>query len=369
VVAGSAFAAVLLVASAAQAFSASAGLERAVLWAYEVVIFAIAVGFLFGLLRGGWTEATVTGLVVELGDVPETGTLRQRLAAALGDPSLAVGYWLPEEQAYFDESGRRLDLPAPGSGRDATIVRDGDEPVAALVHDAGVVGDRRLVESVAAAARIAVSNVRLQAEIRTQLDEIEASRRRIVEAADRERRRLERELREGAERRLVHIESLLGETAEDSEGAALYGEALAEVSRARAELREFARGVHPRVLTEEGLASALPDLARRAPVPVSVEAPPARLSAAVEAAAYFVCSEALANVGKYAQASSASINVRLTDDRLVIDVRDDGVGGASLAKGSGLRGLADRVEALGGRLHVESRPGHGTIVSAELPLS
>ena len=148
-----------------------------------------------------------------------------------------------------------------------------------------------------------------------------------------------------------------------------YGEALAEVSRARAELSEFARGVHPRVLTEEGLASALADLARRAPLPVSVEAPAARISAAVEAAAYFVCSEALANVGKYAQASGASIDVRLTDNRLVIAVRDDGVGGASLAKGSGLRGLADRVEALGGRLHVESRPGHGTIVSAELPLS
>ena len=369
VVVASAFAAVLLAGSAAQAFTASAGVERAVLWAYEVVIFAIAVGFLVGLLRGGWTEATLTGLVVELGDVPETGTLRQRLAAALGDPSLAVGYWLPEEQAYFDESGRRLDLPAPGSGRDATIVSDGDEPVAALVHDAGVVGDRRLVESVAAAARIAVSNVRLQAEIRRQLDEIEASRRRIVEAADRERRRLERELREGAERRLVHVESLLGETAGDGEGAALYGEALAEVSRARVELREFARGVHPRVLTEQGLASALADLARRAPLPVSVEAPAARISAAVEAAAYFVCSEALANVGKYAQASSASIDVRLTDDRLLVDVRDDGVGGASLAKGSGLRGLADRVEALRGRLHVDSRPGQGTIVSAELPLS
>lgn len=363
------FAAVLLVGSAAQVADAGPGVDRAVLWAYQAVIFGIAAAFALGLLRGGWMQATVTGLVVDLGDVPEAGMLRERLAAALGDASLAVGYWLPEEGAYFDETGRRLELPDAASGRDVTVVRDGGEPVAALVHDAGVVEERQLVESVAAAARIAVSNVRLQAEVRRQLDEIEASRRRIVEAADRERRRLERELREGAERRLAHVERVLAETAEDGEQGTLFAEALAEIAQARAELHEFAQGVHPRALTEDGLAAALADLARRAPVPVDLEAPRERVPPALEAAAYFVCSEALANIGKYAQASRATLQVARKDDRLVVTVRDDGVGGASFGKGSGLRGLADRVEALGGELLVESSPGAGTVISAELPLT
>ena len=368
VVAASAFAAVLFVAAAAQFADASPNVERAVLWAYEAVIFGIAITFATGLVRGRWTDATVTGLVVELGTVPEGGTLRERLAAALGDPSLVVGYWLAEEQAYFDETGRKLALPALGSGREATIVRDGGDPVAALVHDAGIVEDRRLVDSVAAAARIAVANVRLQAEIQRRLDEIEASRRRIVEAADRERRRLERALRQGAEQRLARIEAILAESEADNDSDGLHAEAISEVARAREELTEFARGVHPHILTEEGLAAALADLARRASVPVSVEAPAERGPAAVEAAAYFVCSEALANVGKYAGASRASIHAVLRDARLTVAVRDDGVGGATLAGGSGLRGLADRVEALGGTLRLESPPGQGTVVTAELPL-
>jgi signal transduction histidine kinase len=368
VVAASAFAAVLLVAGVAQIADASPSVERAVLWAYEAVIFGIAITLATGLVRGRWTDATVTGLVVELGTVPEGGTLRERLAAALGDPSLVVGYWLAEEQAYFDETGRKLGLPDVGSGREATIVRDGGDPVAALVHDTGVVEDRRLVDSVAAAARIAVANVRLQAEIQRQLAEIEASRRRIVEAADRERRRLERALRQGAEQRLARVEAILAESEADNESDALHGEAISEVARAREELTEFARGVHPRILTEQGLAAALADLACRAPVPVNVEAPAERGPAPVEAAAYFVCSEALANVGKYARASRVSIHAVLRDARLTVAVRDDGVGGATLAGGSGLRGLADRVEALGGTLRLESLPGQGTVVTAELPL-
>jgi signal transduction histidine kinase len=368
VVTASAFGAVLLVAGVAVLANESPNVERAILWAYEAVIFGIALTFAAGLVRARWTDATVTGLVVELGSVPERGTLRERLAAALGDPSLAVGYWLAEEQAYFDETGRKLALPAVGSGREATIVREGEDPVAALVHDAGVVEDRRLVESVAAAARIAVANVRLQAEIRRQVDEIEASRRRIVEAADRERRRLSQALRQGAEQRLAHVEAILAESEPGNEPAALHAEAISEVACAREELTEFARGVHPRILTEEGLAAALADLARRAPVPVSLEAPAERGPTPVEAAAYFVCSEALANVGKYAQASRASIDAVLHDGRLTVAVRDDGVGGASLAGGSGLRGLADRVEALGGTLRLESSPGQGTLVLAELPL-
>ena len=362
-------AATLLAASLASLAGAGGGASRAILWAYQVVIVVVAVGFLFGLLRRGWTQATVTGLVVELGDVPEEGTLRARLAVALGDPSLAVGYWISDEHGYFDEAGRRVRLPEPGSDREVTIIQEAGEPLAALVHDAGVLEDRELVGSVAAAARIAVSNVRLQREIRRQVDEVEASRRRIVEAADLERRRLERELREGAERRLANVERVVADSAGDGARAPLFAEALAEIGRARAELQEFAQGIHPRVLTEGGLAAALADLSRRAPVPVELAAPAERVPVALEAAAYFVCSEALANIGKYSGASKAEIDVSLDADRLVVAVRDDGVGGAALEKGSGLRGLADRVEALGGRLTVDSPPGKGTSLVAELPLT
>jgi len=360
---------VLAAGSVASLAGAGDGVDRAILWAYQIVIFAVAVGFLVDLLRGTWTQATVTGLVVDLGAVPEEGILRERLAAALGDPSLAVGYWIPEEAGYFDDAGRPLELPEEGSGREVTFARDGDEPVAALVHDAGVLQDRELVDSVAAAARIAVSNVRLQTEIRRQVQEIEASRRRIVEAADVERRRLERELQEGAEQRLAQVETALLESAGNGDQAALFDEALAELGRARAELQEFAQGIHPRVLTEGGLPAALADLARRATVPVELSAPQERVSPSVEAAAYFVCSEALANIGKYAEATRAAIEIKRAGERLLVSVRDDGVGGASLEKGSGLRGLADRVEALGGRLTVESPPGEGTVLVAELPIT
>ena len=369
VAAAAAFSAVLAAGSVASLTGAGDGVDRAILWAYQIVIFAVALGFLVDLLRGTWTQATVTGLVVDLGAVPEEGILRERLAAALGDPSLAVGYWIPEEAGYFDEAGRPLELPEEGSGREVTFARDGDEPVAALVHDAGVLQDRELVDSVAAAARIAVSNVRLQTEIRRQVEEIEASRRRIVEAADVERRRLERELQEGAERRLAQMETALLESVGNGAHAALFDEALAELGRARAELQEFAQGIHPRVLTEGGLPAALADLARRATVPVELSAPQERVSPSVEAAAYFVCSEALANIGKYAEATSAAIEIKRAGERLLVSVRDDGVGGASLEKGSGLRGLADRVEALGGRLTVEGPPGEGTLLVAELPIT
>jgi signal transduction histidine kinase len=368
VAAALAFAAVLVAGSVANLGGAGDGVDRAILWAYQIVIFGIALGFLADLLRGSWTEATVTGLVVDLGNVPEEGILRERLAAALGDPSLAVGYWIAEERGYFDEAGQPLELQQEGSGREVTYAHHGDEPAAALVHDAGVLQDRELVESVAAAARIAVSNVRLQTEIRRQVDEIEASRRRIVEAADKERRRLERELQEGAEQRLAQVEDAIRESA-NGDHAELFDEALAELGRARAELQEFAQGIHPRVLTEGGLPAALEDLARRAPVPVELSAPQERVPPAVEAAAYFVCSEALANIGKYAEASRATVEVTRAGERLLVSVRDDGIGGASLEKGSGLRGLADRVEALGGRLSVESPPGEGTLLVAELPIT
>jgi len=342
--------------------------DRAVLWAYEAVIVLVAVVFGLDLVRGRWAEATVTSLVVDLGDVPEEGVLRERLATALGDRSLAIGYWSAEDRAFMDEGGRRLDLPDGDSTRGVTTVSEGDTLVAALLHDPATLEDPALRNSVAAAVRVAVANVRLQREIRRQAETLTVSRRRIVEAADLERRRLERELRERTDGRLRRLESLLAGAEADGADPVALAETLGELAAARTELGELARGIHPRLLTEHGLPAALADLARRAPVPVALDVSPGRLPAPLEAAAYFVCSEALANVAKHAHASRAAITVVRTNGRLLMSVRDDGTGGAEPAGGSGLRGLADRVEALGGRFAIDSPPGVGTTVSAELRL-
>jgi signal transduction histidine kinase len=370
-VAAASFSAVLFVAAAERLAGGGATVDRGVLWAYQVVLVLIAVALTLDLVSRRWTQATVTGLVVDLGAFDQTAPLRDRLAAALGDPSLELGYRLPERDAYVDDAGRALKLPDLTSSRTVTIVREGDQPVAVLVHDSAAVGDAELLHSVAAAARIAVANARLQAEVREQLEEIEASRRRIVEAGDTQRRRIERDLHDGAELRLAEVAALLDESADGGSAGydAMLAETRAELERAQTELREFARGIHPRILTEGGLADALADLSSRAVVPVELTVADSRFPEPVEAAAYFVCSEALANIGKYAEASCAAIEVRQRNGVLALGVTDDGRGGASIGAGSGLRGLADRVEALGGRLNIESPVGEGTVLSAELPLS
>lgn len=341
--------------------------DHAVLWTYDVVIATIAVVLLRDLLRERWTDAVVTGLVVDLGD-QGVGTLRSKLARALGDPSLVVGYRLADARGFVDDAGRPVELPSAGSGRSVIAIADGGEQVAVLVHDEALLADGRLVDSVAAAARVAVANARLQAEARARADQLEASRRRIVQAADEQRRRLERELRLGAERRLETVHTLLqGARREASAGDA---EAIAaleeELDATRRELREFAHGVHPAALTEGGLMPALAKLAERSAIPVVLRGEVARLPGPIEAGLFFVCSEALGNAVKHAGASRVSVDVREEHDRVVVTVADDGVGGASAARGSGLRGLADRVQALGGELRVESPPGGGTRVSAEI---
>jgi signal transduction histidine kinase len=368
-VASAGFAAVLVVSAVARAAGSGDAMDRAVLWSYDVVLAGIAVGLTLDLMLGRWVRATVTGLVVDLGETSEAGVLRDRLADALGDRSLVIGYRL-DSGVFVDERGREVELPEGEGDRRVTTVTDGGEPVAALVHDAAVLASPDLVSSVAAAARIAVVNSRLQAEVVSQVDEIEASRRRIVEAEETERQRLEQELREGAEQRLVAVETLLGEAGDRAEGAlaVTLAETHEQLEKTRSELREFARGVHPRVLVDHGLGAALAELAERSVTPVELRVPPARYAAPVEAAAYFVCSEALANVGKYAEASRVVVEIDERDRLLVVAVSDDGKGGASLEKGSGLRGLADRVEALGGRLTVTSPTGEGTRLVAELLL-
>jgi signal transduction histidine kinase len=220
-----------------------------------------------------------------------------------------------------------------------------------------VLDDPGLISAVASAARLAVSNAQLQAEVRDRVAEVEASRRRIVEAADTQRRRLEQELRAGAEQRLARVAELVSDVDPELER---------QLEEAQAELRTFASGIRPATLSEEGLAAAVRELGERAPVLVEIDAMSERFPAPVEAAAYFVCSEALANVAKYGNASRVGIRIAREDTRLTVEVVDDGVGGADPSEGSGLRGLADRVDALGGRFQIESPEGHGTRLVAVL---
>ncbi len=346
------------------------GLDRESLWAYDIVIASLAVVLLVDLLRGRWAEAVVADLVVDLGKRADTRTLRDELGRALGDRSLVLGYWLPEEAHYVDDAGRPVELPDPGAGRAVTPIAHDGEPIAVLVHDEAVLEDAALVDAVASAARMAVANARLQAEVRARVLELAASRRRIVEAADAQRRRLERELRAGAEQRLAAVAAILDETraAVGGPAATTLAETEDELRKARAELHDFAQGIHPAALTDGGLSAALPDLALRAGLPVELEISVGRLDQAIEAAVYFLCSEALTNGAKHAQATGMAVSVTQSPGRLLVEIADDGAGGADPAKGTGLRGLADRIEALGGRLSVESLPRQGTRLRAEIPV-
>ena len=338
---------------------------------YEATVCVVALGLAGGLLAHGWEGASVTDLVVELGE-SRSGTLRGSLSRALGDPRLQVGFWLPERNQYVDSDGTVVDPWTAGTGRASTVVTRDGRPVALLVHDPAVLDDPGLVEALAAAARLEAVNARLQAEARVRLAETVASRRRLLDAGLVERDRLERRLTDGVLRRL----DLLGGELTEARGGAvsdttrdLLAAAAQQLDRTREDLQRLARGLHPRELSEAGLAEALSALARDLQLPVRIAAGGRRAPAQVEAAAYFVCAEALSNVAKYARASTVVVRLTPVDDGLRVEVVDDGVGGADATLGTGLRGLRDRVQALGGSLAVVSEPPGGTVVRAWLPCS
>ena len=356
---------VLAGAAAARLAAQTQATIDATLLAYEVTLCALAAALLAGLVLRPWERGPMTDLVVELGSA-RSGVLRDALALALGDPTLEVGYRVGD--GYVEADGRPLALPAPGSARRVTPVeRDGD-PIAVLVHDAAVLDDPGLAHALATAARLAASNARLHAEVRAQLAELSGSRRRLLDAADEERRRLEQRLGETVERRLATLAGALECASADagSENAAALRQAEHQLARTRAELRELAAGLHPGDLHDAGLAGALASLTARSPVPTELDVAAADLPEAVVTAAYFVCAEALSNSIKYAGASRVLISVSAGARRVRVVVDDDGAGGAVPA--GGLRGLKDRLEALGGTLAVDSPPGRGTRVIAELPL-
>lgn len=452
-----------------------------------VIATFTAVPFLFltGLL--GTTIARSAGVGAIFTDVPERATpgeVQEGLRRALRDPTAEVAYWYDEGAHYVDVDGNRFDLPADTRSRMVTRLEYADAPVAAVVHDAALLEEPELLETITNAARVALERDKLLVEVRAraeryravlqampdlmfritrdgryvgynapdpndlvhpdvvgrnvqerlppemaervlaagqtavdtgvpqmieyelefdgvqrhyearfaasgedeflmivreiterkrQQDELEASRARIVAAQDEARRKLERNLHDGAQQRLVSLSLALRlaqtQLERDPNGAAEMLEASREeLAQALEELRELARGIHPAVLTDRGLEAALEALAARTPLPVDIDGPDGELPPQVEAAAYYVVSEALANVAKYAEASSVEVKVERMNGYALVEVSDDGVGGADPLRGSGLRGLADRVASLSGRLEVESPAGAGTRVRAEIPL-
>jgi signal transduction histidine kinase len=299
------------------------------------------------------------------------GPVREILAESLGDLTVAVAYWLPDRGVFVDEAGRPVELPEPASGRAWTAIERDGKRVAAIVHDAALDTTPELVQAAATASSLALDNERLKADLRARLEELRVSRLRIVEATDAARRRIERDLHDGAQQQLVALAlelRLLRTRVSDPELQPLIDGLSTRLAAALEELRTLARGIHPAILTERGLGPALADLASRGPLSVrpTVEIE-GRLPAAIEAAVYFLVAEALTNVVKYAGVRDARVVVRREGDDVVVLVADDGAGGADVEGGTGLRGLQDRLATVDGTLRIDSRPGGGTTLVARVP--
>ena len=343
-------------------------------WWQVAAFIALPLALLAGMLRARLARAHVSQLVLDLERTAATPTsVRDALARALADPSLELFFWLPERSSFVDAAGAETSLPDETGRRAITRLSHDGRPVAAIAYDPSLLDEPLLIDAAGAAAGLALENARLHAETRAQLQQVRESRRRLVSVADEERRRIERNLHDGAQQRLLAL-ALALRTAQrhvgdrtDGDVEQLLSASVEELQSTIDELRTLARGLHPTLLTEYGLAAALGALASKSPTPVTLDLCDERLPPPVEATAYFVACEALNNIGKHAHAGRASIAARLERGRLLLEIADDGLGGARAGDGSGLQGMADRVEALGGTLRIESPNAGGTRIAADIP--
>jgi signal transduction histidine kinase len=373
--AGWALALVLAVGTVARLLGAAAATSDSVLLLYEITIVAVAAVLLVALLRSGPDDVVMVDLVVDLQE-HRSGTLQQALAEALGDPTLEVGYWQVDIGAYVSDGGIEIRLPsASDARRSATRIDRNGAPSAVIVHEAAVLDDAALLAAVAMATRLAEQNVRLHSAVEAEIAAVRASRRRLVLAQARERRRLAERLRRGPEHRLLEVAASLAplrSRAGDEAFEDHLQSALALLGGAVDDLRRLGSGLQPSELGEQGLEAAVRTLAARSPVPIRVTcARPSNAAAlppAIEEAAYFVCLEGVTNAVKHGAPAGIDIDIGGDDVSLRVEVRDDGTGGAQLRDGTGLRGLAERVGSVGGSLTIESPPGGGTRLVAELRL-
>ena len=337
-------------------------------------VAGIPITFALGLLRGGFAR---TGELEELGTWLGTADaakepLAAALARTLGDPTLRLFFWAEGQGGLLDEGGREVSVETVADPRRGwqPIVLDG-RSIGVIDYDAELLADKELVHTAGRIVAIAVDRDRLTAELRASQTALRRSRERIVEAADRERRRIARDLHDGLQVQLVllALEAQQIATAPPAHVPERATRLRIDIDAAAADLRALVRDLVPAALVERGLTAAAEDLADRMPIPTEIasEIDDGALSHVVEATTYFVLTEALANVVKHAGATIARVRLGLDDGRVRLDVEDDGVGGASIEAGSGLRGLADRVEAIGGTISISSPPGRGTRVWAEVP--
>lgn len=340
-----------------------------------IVIGGVPIAFALGVLRGGFAR---TGEVEELGTwLGVSGgarpTLNEALAQTLGDPTLQLAFWASDRKAYVDSAGRSVDLPSRGSDRAVAEVDLEGRPVGAIIYDATLIDDPELVRAAGRVVAIAVDRERLTAQLLASEAALRESRERLVEAGDRERRRVARDLHDGMQGRLVLLALEAQRIAGDPTASEPVTEAAtslrAGIDDAARELRRLVHAVMPASLIERGLSAATEDLVDHVPVPTRLElgVEDGTLSPAVESTAYFVVAEALTNAVKHSHAHELAVRLALAGGNLLIEIDDDGVGGAQPGHGVGLRSLADRVDVLGGRLRVESPPGRGTRLVAELP--
>jgi signal transduction histidine kinase len=346
-------------------------------WVAALGLPAMAAGFFVGLIRWRLFVATsLQELGIRIRDGTDVETLRAALADAMSDPSLRLVYWADSRDGrWVDADGNEVRLPGPGSGQLATEIRDGDRRIAAILHDEALHDQEELLQAAAGYARIALNNRRLYAQVEASLAEVRESRARIVASADRERRRIERDLHDGAQQRLVALRiklELAGESLGDDPDAdrARLHSLGDEVEATVDEIRALAHGVYPPLLADQGLAEALRAVALRAPLATTVSADGiGRYPSEVESAVYFCCLEALQNAAKHADGATRVSLSLAEDERLQFQVRDDGAGfDASDLAGAGLTNMRDRISAVGGDLVVASPPGRGVLVTGSVPI-
>lgn len=334
--------------------------ETVIGWGYDLAMIVGAVLLSVDLRWGRSTQTALTGLVVELGAGGASDRLSDRLARTVGDPTLRLAYWLPERRGYVDESGQAITLPTPGPGRTVTLLEHDGRRVGAIVHDPALAYDPAVGDTAASVVSLALANVAIQAEVHARVAELETSRRRVVDAANAERRRMSDQVEKGAQRHLDRLAAHLAASAADAP-------VLEQLASAQSTLREFALGVYPPRLVDSGLGPALEELLRSHPLPHTLHVNAEGWPLGAAEAAYFVCAEALSNVGKHAYAEHVTIDVSQDRGCLLMKVVDDGVGGADMSRGTGIRGLSDRVEALGGQLSIDSPAGDGTRLEVRIP--